>query len=164
MNTRFLLFTTMMFLFLSCSKENGSSLLYFKTYQVKQETKSMVEDENIEIDTLFLFTGKNVEWYNAGTKEIRFKNTSKIDYIPCLVVFLGEKELFTLRVVPTIMSYALNYPALIYDTSKKRYYIAKGYPDWEGVLIEEREKNWKEFEPGWNIFIEQLKKEGKYRE
>jgi len=161
---RHLFFSIMILFFYSCSKETGSSLLYFKTFQLKQETKSTIEEEKFKIDTLFLFTGDNVKWYNAKTKEIKFKNASLMDYIPCLFVFLDEKELFILRVVPTIMSYTLDNPVLIYDTSQKRYFFGKGYPDWDwGEFIEEREKNWKEIEPGWNLFVEQLKKEGRYR-
>jgi hypothetical protein len=57
-----------------------------------------------------------------------------------------------------------------------RYYISRGYPRWDpkdrGVetshwnwesIDAEREKNWKAIEPEWNLFIQQLKKEGKYR-
>jgi hypothetical protein len=59
--------------------------------------------------------------------------------------------------------------------SRPRYYICESYPvfskgfrennkwDWAAIdaLIE---KNRKAIEPEWNLFIEQLKKEGKYRE
>ena len=56
------------------------------------------------------------------------------------------------------------------------YYISKGYPEWVSKdertcpisnwapMDAEREKNWKAIEPAWNLFIEQLKKEGKYKE
>ena len=55
------------------------------------------------------------------------------------------------------------------------FYISKGFPRWEGpnrpdwydegsFFHSAREKNWKAIESEWNIFIEQLKKEGKYRE
>jgi hypothetical protein len=60
---------------------------------------------------------------------------------------------------------------------ERHYYISKGYPRWHpsergestkhwdwASIDEAREKNWKVIEPEWNIFIEQLKKEGRYRE
>ena len=56
------------------------------------------------------------------------------------------------------------------------YYISKGYPRWHPLERDEstahwdwdsidadREENWKTLEPGWSTFIEQLKKEGKYK-
>ena len=57
-----------------------------------------------------------------------------------------------------------------------RYYISKNYPIWTQELREQTvsimgqdwmdniDKEKEEFENGWNIFIQQLKKEGKYRE
>jgi len=48
------------------------------------------------------------------------------------------------------------------DAGAIHYYIAKGYPRW--IIYEERENNWKAIETEWNIFINQLKREGKYRE
>ncbi|MDR1092149.1 MAG: hypothetical protein LBL79_13835 [Prevotella sp.] len=61
-----------------------------------------------------------------------------------------------------------------YIIEETRYYISKGYPRWDPkdrgeiwdwtFTDEEREKNWKAIEPEWNLFIEQLKKEGRYRE
>jgi hypothetical protein len=59
---------------------------------------------------------------------------------------------------------------------KWHYYIRKGYPEaknpnWTEAQANywasqdaEKEKRWKAIEREWNIFIEQLKKEGKYRE
>ena len=62
-------------------------------------------------------------------------------------------------------------------TGNSGYYISKGYPRWDPKDRDEstahwdwdsidaaREENWKAIESEWNIFIEQLKKEGKYRE
>jgi hypothetical protein len=64
----------------------------------------------------------------------------------------------------------------IYVDEGAHYYISKGYPgwnpgdrgietshwDWESIDAE-REKNWKTIEPGWSLFIQQLKKEGRYK-
>ena len=45
-----------------------------------------------------------------------------------------------------------------YAAGTIRYFMGKSYP-----ADEESEKKWKAIEPEWNIFINQLKKEGKYR-
>ncbi|MDR1381904.1 MAG: hypothetical protein LBJ47_10575 [Tannerella sp.] len=93
---------------------------------------------------------------------------------------MNEEVLFELSVTSFAMSYTLDYPVLIYGIGDNKLHIGKGYPDWEYwthpidcstwyefggyCWMEEREKNWKAIEPGWNKFIEQLKKEGLYRE
>ena len=69
-----------------------------------------------------------------------------------------------------------------YTGTGGQYRISKGYPRWDPREEEReeyydpwwgtswasrdsiREENWKAIEPEWNIFIEQLKKEGRYRE
>jgi hypothetical protein len=48
-----------------------------------------------------------------------------------------------------------------YAAGTIRYFMGKSYPIW--MADEEIEKKWKAIEPEWNIFINQLKKEGKYR-
>jgi hypothetical protein len=66
---------------------------------------------------------------------------------------------------------------ILFIIEERRYYISKGYPGWHpsewgestkhwdwASIDEAREKSWKVIEPDWNKFIEQLKKEGRYRE
>jgi hypothetical protein len=61
-------------------------------------------------------------------------------------------------------------PACEYEYTvieEAHYYISKGYPRWgdfNNYADEAREKNWKTIEHEYNLFIEQLKKEGRYRE
>ena len=67
-------------------------------------------------------------------------------------------------------------PIWDYTGDGGHYYISKGYPRWHPLERDEstahwdwdsidadREENWKTLEPGWSTFIEQLKKEGKYK-
>ena len=64
----------------------------------------------------------------------------------------------------------------VWEHSVVHYYISKGYPRWDpkdrdektahwdwASIDEVRDRNWKAIENEWNIFIEQLKEEGKYR-
>ena len=147
--------------------------------------KEPVPDVNI-----FLWHQKtNIEWYNETTSEIKFgnENVTGILYFENGIVYSGGKKLFELYWSSCFMSRSVNAPSLI-DCSmtssllenniSEKYYIGRGYPNWEYWTEEfwaetnldktpdwmkEREKNWKAIEPGWNEFIEQLKKEGKYR-
>ena len=109
-----------------------------------------------------------------------------------LVVFLDDKKLLTFKTANNYSSATSDYPCIIMEPGEgywrckthlkdhipvpscemeyimikeRSYYISKGYPPrWTGFAGEECEKNWKAIEPEYNLFIEQLKKEGKYRE
>ena len=172
----------------SCSKEdNTTSTLSIKAvgYIEEPTTKSYDAKEGLIIDTL-LFNGDNIEWYNATTSEIKFKSLENTDVFLSVfgglvefIVLLDEEKLFTLDAISGFSSYLLNHPVLI-EESSDRYIIGRGYPDWEYWkpanerernwgsaqsldFIKIREQNWEAIEPGWNKFIAQLKKEGKYR-
>ena len=175
----------------SCNKENNAnnanSALNFKAIGFLEEptTKSYLA-EGRKIDTL-LFKGENIEWYNATTSEIKFKSLENTDVsfglfggLVSLIVCQGETELFTLDgAISSVSSISYNHPVLIHGGENHvSYYIGRGYPNWEywteefwtetnwdrkADWVKEREKNWKAIEQGWNIFIEKLKEEDKYR-
>ena len=165
----------------SCHKEsNAESTLNIKAVVYSNEPTP--KQERRIIDTL-LFREENIEWYNATTREIRFKNIDNTNVffglwgdLVSIIVCLDETELFTLGAVSAISSISYDHPVLIDWGSG--YYIGRGYPDWEywteqfwtdtkwdraAGWVKEREKNWKAIEPGWNKFIEQLKQDGKYK-
>ena len=166
--------------FSSCDKENNVNSA-LSIYAVGQsEIRSAALDESEKENKSLWCTGDNIKWYNGTTEELKFNTTPPpISGFPpffyeYLVVFLDDKELIRFETVSGISSIATARPCIIekyeYGDDGVFYYICKGYP-WdpkggnEGtVLDEEREKNWKAIEIEWNIFIEQLKKEGKYRE
>ena len=188
----------------SCSKENNvTSALNIKAVVISSPSvKSTLAGEEIKVDTFLWCQGKNIEWYNETTGEIKFKKLENEDEFLItasgFMVYLGEELLFQLGGSMSVMSYTLNYPVLVdgiangdyndapIDYLNKiplKYYIGRGYPNWEYWTekfwtdtgwekptedsefnwVKEREKNWKAIEPGLNKFIEQLKKEGKYR-
>jgi len=166
------------FLFLSissCTKdENIDSVLNIKAVNFQT---------NLRTDTTLL-NGVNIEWYNASTSEIKFKDTPNGNYfssvhggLVAIIFCLDEVELFKLDAISSVSSVSLSHPVLIKETTDV-YYIGRGYPNWEywkedfwkdtswdkaADWVKNREQNWKAIEAGWNKFIEQLKKEGKYR-
>ena len=176
----------------SCAKEyNAESALNIKTVVYLPAAGSYASEEHGTIDTLF--KSNRIEWFNATTREIKFK-TLDVESVPfslsgnlvSLIVCLDEEELFTLGAITGISSMSYDHPVLISggiigyspDVRGIEYQIGRGYPDWEywterfwtetgwdrnADWVKEREKNWKAIEPGWNKFIAQLKKEGKYR-
>jgi len=179
-----------MFLFASCNKENGAdSALNFKAAVLLEEiaVKSGIAEEwqpTVYVDT-FVMSGDNIRWYNASTGEIKFRALPGMPSIMRVenegdpyylrggilnfIVFLEKEELFALDAICTESPFVLNHPVLIGGGNQygNAYYIAKGYPNRDKDIAadwaNEREANWKAIEPGWNKFIAQLKKEGKYR-
>ena len=156
----------------SCNKDEVNSALSMYA-SVPSTTKSTSVEES-EGNKVLWCTGNDIEWNNGTTGELKLKKLENEDLpVGALIVYLGEEKLFVLGAAFGFSSIDLHYPVLIND--RDIYYISKGYPMWgpaERELMvntpweqidEEREKNWKAIEPGWNKFIEQLKKEGKYR-
>ena len=181
----FVLYCGTMFCDALCNKENDAhSALSIMVVVWKNDPSS--EDFSMTTDTLF-YHGDSIEWFNEATSEVKFKSMVKVNTaegLKSITVYLEDTELFTLHAVSSLNSFSYNYPVLI--ESFGGYYIGRGYPDWkywiEGFLedphyqfkssfyrdpgkdwVEEREKNWKAIEPGWNKFVAQLDKEGKYR-
>ena len=211
--------------FSSCTKENSTnSALYFKSVSPKVDARSSNPEEDSKYDTLVWCTGNDIEWYNATTGELKLKYFSELPYsLFKLIVFLEEKQLFSLETSNTASSISTAFPCINWDEGKKMvhkykgvffletneephyhdsnceweelvycnpgYYISKGYPRMHPIIRElyinmglysdpnwysespswadidaACEKNWKAIEPGYNLFLEQLKKEGKYRE
>ena len=175
----------------SCNKEdNMSSALNIKAVVVAQSVRSAPSEDDERVSTRLWCQGKDIEWYNETTGELKLKNNSDMNCVAGLVVYLDDKKLFTLEVVNGASSIATDFPCINWEpvegygrclthledhtplpsceymeyiVTEAQYYISKGYPRWADVINEEREKNWKAIENEWNIFIKQLKKEGKYR-
>ena len=176
-------------LFSSCGdKYDNTTSLYFKTIVPKEELELRSSDPESSVsdssEIVLLFTGIEVEWFNGTTRELSLKANRSYQPPPVVVaniIFcLNEEILFELPTVIDLMSYWFDYPVLEYDFENKKLHICKGYPDWDyqtdpelcqknieisgHCWMEDRDKNWKAIEPGWNKFIKQLKKEGRYRE
>ena len=171
----------------SCVEEQRvNSALYIKSVSAKVNTRSLNTDENIivDYDTTLWHTGNDIIWYNGTTGELKFKEDASPKgpvSIFSVVIFLNDKILLSLPLANPASSNTTHFPCISFelqdewaekgdlsylydceDNSCFGYFIGKGYPRW--IFDEEREKNWKTIESEWNIFIEQLKKEDRYRE
>ena len=131
-------------------------------------------------DTLFWFFGNEIEWYNGETGELKFtENVPEPTFIGAqsgilrllVIVFLDDEALLNFNYVKfsyTSSTFATPFPNIAIHSCEKCgvqytcYFISKCFPP--QLLFPDREKNWKTIEPAWNIFVEQLKKEGKYWE
>ena len=174
-----LLMVVVLLLLSSCSDEHEPSALSIRSV-----------NEREGIDSLWC-SGDNIEWYNGTTGEIKFKTRLPISYsthwlyTSNLVVYLNDEKLISFIYTTDLSSTGYNLPCIVSETGG--LYIRECTPGcnwapgegpirppegswwgpedawWDGfkAMLDE---NWKAIEPEWNIFIKQLKKEGRYRE
>ena len=183
MKKTYLLLTAVLFLlFSSCNDDNekqeetpvneydGPSALSIKSviYSSYNANDSLVSGvkwfPEVEYEESSLWcAGDDIEWFDATTNILMLNTRPPATYgdppfyRQYLIVFLDDKQLIRFEIENPVSSagaatipYILNINGL--------FYIGKT-PLWP-----QSEKDWKAIESEWNIFIEQLKKEGRYKE
>lgn len=136
------------------------------------------------------FTGNDIEWFNGTTRELQFKNNmkalEKINQAKKLLFYIGDQYLFegARCVNGQQWSYAIYDLSLNtwidYDDSKEvngeeitviksiRFFLDDSYPAYEKQFSEEGnqqvESNREKRAGEWQLFLNQLKKEGKFIE
>lgn len=116
-----------------------------------------------------LFTGKDIKWINLATGEIRFVDSfaiSKIKKFHWIKCYQDTDSLFTATITSDIMSSIVNDLVLNLNSYDNHYYFGDGYPAWIDNLRDTniRNQNKKNRDASWSRFIEQLKKEGRFKE
>ncbi len=176
---------------IACDKKEDSLILENSNIEIKAKIlKSSVNEKSVtssELETVL--TIDDIVSYNGTTGEIIFKGvttTGKKVYevfenfssmYDKLEFYKDNEFLFKIEGIVTDASSAMyNVPILFYDNGyfeeEKRYkfFILDGYggglpiSKYEQSPLEERIENVEKILHGWNIFIECLKKEGKYIE
>jgi len=150
-----------LFVFVSCNLisdlQSGSSL----TFKASLSNKTNLYDS-------VLFTGKSIRYFNAATGEISFINSisaKRINSFHWIKCYLETDSLFTATVTSDIMSSVVNDLVLNHNLRDGKFYFEDGYPTYidnlgtNGIRIQNKEKR----SVAWSRFIEQLKKEGKYK-
>jgi len=175
-------------MFSSCSSDDGldknnfsPSALIFKATITKDSQSSAVSKvpQSASNDTILLFYGKDIAWFNETTGELSFNdNFSGIEVIGNgnlnLIVYSDNDSLYSINffVTSSVMSYFINSPVIIKGIGENPCYIKNGYPERNLADLDkddpwriEREKNWNALvqSEGWKLFVLQLKKEGRYR-
>ncbi|MDR2121325.1 MAG: hypothetical protein LBP64_10715 [Tannerella sp.] len=127
-----------------------------------------------------VFTGNDILWYNETTGELRFINnfTQNDDMRPYLYgsrfkFYLEDEYLFSSVIYSSSLDSRIhNNLVFYYDIIENKFYLAVGYPPIEAFhntpeiqaeMQAERDANRKKIETEWNRFIEQMKREGRYR-
>jgi len=169
------LFAVLCFLISGCSKEIATSADVLAELSVtgiiawaatiETDAKSKQEAERI------VFTGNDMLWFNETTKEIRFKDNSSlktaIANVQALKFYIDNEFLFTSYVLQSSANtQIINSLVFVYNTIENKYYLLDGYPPVTNELPptanDARDKNNQSIATEWSLFINQLKKEGKY--
>lgn len=136
--------------------------------------------QSTSADTILLFTGKDIAWFNETTGELRFNdNFSGIEVAGFntsvdLLVYSDNESLYSINYILTsdVMSWVVNSPVIYKGVGVSACYVKNGYPDRNLADLDkddpwriEREANWNKLvqSDGWQRFVLQLKKEGRYR-
>ena len=152
------------------------SSLVFKVANNEMTIKSEVVNTYSEETETVIFTGEDILWYNGTTKEIRFNdNIHQNQAIPFdkfrkIKFYINDEYLFSSMIFATDLNSEI-FSSLVfyYNIIENRFFIQDGYPD-ISVLHnypeeqKHRDENMKEIEKEWNKFINQLKKEDRYKE
>ena len=123
------------------------------------------EPQREGVDSLWC-AGDNIKWYNGTTGELKFKTEPSMEPGAQLALYLNDEKLISFVLADPYSSVSYIRPCIVVEPDG--FYIRKSYfiywePDKMDEYKESAEENWKAIEPEWNIFIRQLKKEGRYR-
>jgi hypothetical protein len=137
-------------------------------------TRSTVENE---IEEPVVFTGGDIVWFNETTKEIRFKenflnapsNNVVIYARQAIKFYINDEYLFSsITYVSVFDSRIFNSLVFYYSMTENKFYLTDGYPAVSVLsnpeeIQEIRDENMRKIAGEWNRFIEQMKKEGRYK-
>lgn len=142
---------------------DGPSLIFAVGCNPVEETS-----ENsgwFDTDEDIVFSGDDIEWFNAETREIKFKEAFSPYSIPMYKEIrfeLSGEVLFSAMTFATdINSQIFNDLVLYYSMQRKKYYLNDSYP--AHIFTEQARINKENRAVAWARFLEQLKAEGKLR-
>jgi hypothetical protein len=133
-----------------------------------------------------VFSGEDILWFNKTTGELRFKdNVSNKSALANLNVqaikfYVDDEYLFSSMLCVSDFSLRTFHSLVFYyNAIENKYFLKDGYPDtaeianledtqepYEDIIRrmqELRDENMRKIAPGWSRFMEQLKKEERYK-
>ncbi|MBE8712587.1 hypothetical protein [Sphingobacterium hungaricum] len=165
----------------SCKKDSPNS----NTSVLKLEFVAGSTIQNSSSSTDEVIATLNIKSYNAHTGELIFDNIGREQLEEAIaqgskvnVYATGDSPLFTLKVASSLLSVLYNEPVLYYSlidnsmidgatTEKNKWYILSGYSTGkilasETITNPEQLANFKKIEANWDLFIDELKRTGRY--
>jgi len=135
--------------------------------------KLIFRDANIFSSTYknntVVFTSHDIKSYNSVSGELIFSDSGTVtklkNYIS-LTCYHDTDSLFSFRLTSNIMSSIVNDLVLNHNLNNGKYYLNDGYPDWIDNIgtTSLRSQNKLKRAAAWEVFINQLKLEGKYKD
>jgi hypothetical protein len=118
-----------------------------------------------------VFTGNDILWFNETTRELCFKNNFSNNPIdnpflysrPAIRFYINDEYLFSSIIVTDLSSQSYDQLVFYYSIPENKYYLTDGYPTGWIERQKERDEYMRGIANEWNRFIEQLKKEGRYK-
>ncbi len=174
------------FAIFSCSKNNsntGPSSLKAKFMATTTVTAQQNSSTPRSVSDSVVIASLDIKSYNAKTGEIVFDKQPVFEdkwenYRLKLNMYKNDTLLFRLTLAISIYSFLFNEPVIYYsfdEGNAAKWYILDGYPWGEPINSNngnslqkdsggERAASVKEIQSAWNVFINELKREGKYIE
>ena len=146
----------------SVSANPDAIAIIVRATSVDSITKSNVNEPVV-------FTGNDILWFNEVTKEMRFKDNlamkSVLSNVQALKFYLRDEYLFPSIIVNSLSSQIINSLVFYYNILENKYFLLDGYPPgtFPSSAEDVRDINTQNMASDWNKFIDQLKKEGKYK-
>jgi hypothetical protein len=151
--------------------QNGSSIIVrASNAEERVATRSEASDPVV-------FTGDDIVWFNETTKELCFKNNfsnspinnSGLYATRAIKFYIDDEYLFSSMVyVSDFSSQTFNSLVFYYSITENKFYLMDGYPAVSVLSNPEeaqkiRDENMQKIADEWNKFIEQMKKEDRYK-
>lgn len=149
-------------IFCSCSSDKASfeesSPQLFGVYRADAGDAALGND-------CIVFTDADIVWFNPKTREIKFKESDKIEALPMDVSISVKTATDTLFVITgnisSVVSKAYDDLVLFYNITNGKYYLYDNYPDyWDR---EKTKQNADKRSDGWNAFLKILRSQGRIR-
>ena len=174
----FLFTTVLCFLLSGCAKgfiendlEVGFADIIMNSGIVVRASKAETATKD-DVEEPVVFTGNDIFMFYENTGEIRFKDnfSMKVSFtnVPLIKFYIDNEYLFSAFVyIDSSISQIFNSLVFFYNTTENKFYLLDGYPPNDSrypnsTEADIRDENMQNIADEWEMFIEQLKKEGKY--
>jgi hypothetical protein len=164
------------FLIIGCSSYEGDvneslitnsdiSGINVRAAKVDISTGSITNDDKGTI----IFSGRDISWFDEITKELRFKdnisNKPKVLNTSAISFYIDDEYLFSAMTYASGGSILQNYNGLVfyYNMTENKFYLESSNRLSEIILGDHHANDLPDITTEWNKFINQLKKEGLFK-
>lgn len=164
-----LVLITIMFIFIFSSCESSTTIISQSSIIAVGESIciKMGDKDYVDNDSVVVFCGNDILWFNPSTREIKFVNNMEFGAFHTYQKIhfkLNNNYLFTAQTYASQQhSFIIKDLVLYIDVINRKYYLHDGYPlnivkdDPDTIMNKQKRSN------AWNSFLEQLKIENRIK-